>query len=936
VLQGTLVSSFFRDRTRELMRTTAFAGAALASLAIIAPAHAQTETPAAQADSAPADIGEIVVTGSQVSRAGFVSPTPITSLNAADLSRVGAPNIADALNQLPALKPSVTPTSVGNLSKLAGGNYLDLRGLTYLRTLTLIDGKRYVPASPEGVVNTNLIPQALIQGVDVVTGGASAAYGSDAVAGVVNFKLDNKLEGFRGSIQGGITDHNDNRNYLASLAFGASFGGGRGHILIGVEAAQNGGIGGGNARKWAGNRSVIINPAYDGTSSAPEFLHVNDAKSSFASPGGNIFSGPLAGTQFGPGGTTLPFTFGTLVTPQNTMNGGDGNPEASPYVLETPLKRRAAYGGLTYDLTDALTAYASIDYGRSSFSEQSIPSDDTFTIQADNAYLPASIKTALANNGLSSFQMGRGILDYGVGKIKQKAHTWQAIGGLKGKIIDSWTFDASYAYGKTRTLTLFTDDVLTANRTLALDAVVNPATGGIVCRSTLTNPGNGCVPLNLFGVGSASQQAIDYITGTSVRDWHIRQQSADLAIRGEPFSTWAGPVSFAIGGEWRRLDVDVLSDPISATPNINFFRVGNTKPFSANVDVKEGFAEVVVPFAKDESWAKNIDLDLAGRITHYSTSGTVETWKAGLNYAVNNSVRFRVTRSRDIRAPNINELFAVGQTLLFSVTDSKIGQTYTVSTVQGGNPFLKPEKADTLTAGVVLTPSFIPRLSLSIDYYDIKISGAIAALSAQSIVNRCNAGDASYCLLTPRGTDGRISSILLAPVNFQQIITRGVDVEAAYQVPLAGGTVDLHGLVNYVGKLNIVGANNDVTRFAGNTDQPILDGVGGTPHWKATTSATYTKNRLRFGVTGRYVGGGVLTRDPGVTFDYSSVSGRFYVDFSAEYTLFETARGKVSLFGVMQNAFDKDPPFTGYEFQTARQLYDVIGRQYTAGVRFSF
>ena len=893
-------------------------------------------------DSAPGKAGvnvevaseEIVVTGSQIQREGFVSATPITGVNSSDLARVAAPNIAVALNQLPALKPSVTPTSVASLSKLAGGNYLDLRGLTYLRTLTLIDGKRYVPGNPEGAINTNLIPQALISAVDVVTGGASAAYGSDAVAGVVNLKLDNKLDGVRGSIQGGITDHNDSRNYLASVAFGKHFAEGRGHILLGAEFARSSGIADANRRKWARNRGVIVNPLYDGVSSEPLYIHVDDARTSDTSPGGVITSGPLTGVVFGANGTTFPFRFGSSVTEGNTMNGGDGDPIWSPSVLETPLKRRAFYAGGDFEISDAAVLYGSVSYGRSSFREMSVSGSDTFTIFADNAFLPQSIKDRIAasNGAIQSFSVGRGILDYGIGGIAQKATTWHGIGGLRGKLGGSWSYDASYSFGRTHALTLFDGNVIKANRLLALDAVVDPATGATVCRSTLTDPGNGCVPLNLFGVGSASAQAIDYITGTSVRDWVIKQHTADLVVRGEPFSTWAGPVSLAVGGEWRRQSVDVTSDPMSIARR---FRLGNTQPFYGRVTVKEAFAELVVPLASEQSWAQNIDLNLAGRITDYSTSGTVKTWKAGLNYAVDGNVRFRVTRSRDIRAPNINELFQVGQTLLFGVNDTAIGQRYEVSAVSGGNPFLKPEKADTFTFGVVLSPSFMPRFNLSVDFYDIRIKGAIGSLGAQTLVDRCNNGEQSVCLLAPRGSDGRITSLLIAPINFQQIQTRGIDVEATYRLPFLAGNLNLHTLLNYTDKLNLVG-DGVVTRFAGNTDQPLLDGVGGTARWKVTSSATYSTDDYRFSLTGRYISGGVITRD-GSTLDDNYVKGRLYLDISGEVTLFETAdNGKVALFGVIRNAFDKDPPFTGYQFQTARQLYDVIGRQYTAGVRFNF
>jgi hypothetical protein len=235
----------------------------------------------------------------------------------------------------------------------------------------------------------------------------------------------------------------------------------------------------------------------------------------------------------------------------------------------------------------------------------------------------------------------------------------------------------------------------------------------------------------------------------------------------------------------------------------------------------------------------------------------------------------------------------------------------------------------------VFTPTFMPRLSASLDYYRIKVNGAIASLSAQAIVDRCNSGDAASCALAPRGADGRVSTILLAPVNFQQIVTDGLDLETAYHMPAFAGALDFHLLANYLRKLDLVGQNGDVTRFAGNTDQPVLDGPGGSPHWKAQAVAEYSTAAYKFSVTSRYVGGGVITRDA-VSLDYNHVSGRFYVDLSGQFRVLDVGSGGLDVFATIENLFDVDPPFTGYEFQTARQLYDVIGRQYTAGVRLRF
>lgn len=914
------------------LRPMALRTALLATVGLVLIGLQPTQAGAAEAAATTATaVEEVVVTGSQVSRPGFTSPTPVTSITTADLAKVSAPNIADALNQLPALKASLTPSSATNLSVVAGGNFLDLRGLSYLRTLTLIDGKRYVPTTVTGAVNVNLIPQSLIGAADVVTGGASAAYGSDAVAGVVNLKLDGNLEGFRGSVQGGVTEYNDNKNYMASLGFGTSFAGGRGKLLLGGELADNRGVSKVGDRPWGRNHTVIANPNYTATNGQSLYLLVTDGKASNASYGGVINSpGLLKGIQFGPGGTTLPFTYGSYVS-ATQMNGGDGVNASADSVLGAPLKRWSTLGNVTYDIVDDITAYGSFAYAHSQFAEASITGNDQITIRSDNAYLPASIRSVMTANNIPSFVMGRSLNDYGRGGIQQHINTYQAIGGLKGGLGDNWSFDASYSYGKTKNITNFTGNRITARWNQAVDAVINPATGSVVCRSTLTAPTNGCVPLNLFGVGSASKEAIKYITGVSRRAWDIEQQVADLVVRGEPFSTWAGPVSVAAGGEWRRQAVDVSSDPDSM---LSIFRVGNTQPYAARVTVKEAFGEMVLPLAVDETWAKAIDLNIAGRVTDYSTSGTVKTWKAGLNYTINDSIRLRGTRSRDIRAPSLNELFAKGATLVYNVTDPVLNQSYSVNGITSGNANLKPETGDTLTMGAVFTPSFAPRLSLSLDYYDIKLKGAINTLTASNIVTRCYTDTPALCPLITR-VNGTITKVSLSPANFQKVEESGVDFEAAYSQPLGPGSLDLHALVNYTRKLDLVdGANT--TKYAGDTEQPTLDGVGGTPHWRFNASASYVTDLYRVSFTTRYVGGGVISRTYNLT-NGGSVNGRYYFDLSGEVNVLDTSVGKVALFAVVLNALNTDPPITGISgYGTTRSLYDMLGRQYTAGVRFKF
>ncbi|WP_339706758.1 TonB-dependent receptor [uncultured Sphingosinicella sp.] len=896
------------------------------------------------------DTGEIIVTGSRIQRSGFTAPTPTTNISSEDLERIAAPNIADALNQLPALRASLTPSTSTNLSTALGGNFLDLRGMGFLRTLTLIDGRRYVPTTTTGAVNISTIPQALIAGTDVVTGGASAAYGSDAVAGVVNLRLNNTLEGVKGSIQGGITDHNDHRNYLASAAFGTYFAGGRGHLLVGGEAAQNSGVDKMSDRGWGDNPSVIFNPAYALGNGQPQYLVVDDARSSNASFGGVINSvnfaggtsgpGPLRGIQFAPDGTPIPFTYGTSVT-ATTMNGGDGVPSTADLVLETPVKRYSGFGRLSYEVTDDIKVFAEFAYGRTESSNLSILGNDQLTIQADNAYLPESIRSTMAANNITSFVMGRSLKDYGRGGIDVTTDTWQVTGGAEGSFSDTWKWNAYYGFGKTHNLALFTGNRITAYWRQSMDAVFHPDTGSIVCRSSIADPTNGCVPMNLIGEGNVTQQAKDYILGTAVRDWKVKQRVAAFTINGEPFSTWAGPVSLAFGGEYRKQSVDVTSDPMSMA---GAFRVGNAQPWYGKVNVKEGFAELLVPLAADQSWAKAIDLNLAGRITDYSTSGTVKTWKIGATYDVSDSIRFRATRSRDIRAPNLDEMFAAGNTFIFGINDPILGTNYSVQNIQGGNPDLKPERADTLTLGVVFTPTFFPRFRMSVDYYDIDLKGAINSLSTGAIVQRCYTDTPALCSLITRPTPtSNITVIRSSPANFQSIKARGFDIEVGYGTPLFSGNLDLRALANYTDTLDLVDGVN-TTHFAGNTELISINGVGGTPHWRFTTSAAYTTDAFKLALTGRYVGGGKITQnndglpdDNQGSTDKQKVNGRLYLDISGEVTLIDDGNRRVALFGTIQNLTDNDPPITAYNgYGTTRSLYDMIGRVYNAGVRFKF
>ncbi|MBY8825694.1 TonB-dependent receptor domain-containing protein [Sphingomonas colocasiae] len=924
-----------------------------ALLCLAHPALAQTAPQAAEAEPE----ADIIVTGSLVQRNGFDTPTPVTVIGAETLSRVAAPNIADVINQMPSVRPSLTPTSTVNLGSLAAGNYIDLRGLGYQRTQVQVDGRRYVPTTPAGGVSISSIPQAMVNGIDIVTGGASAAYGSDAVAGVVNLRIDSRFKGFKGSVQGGISNYGDYENFLASASYGTSFMDDRLHLVVAAEASQNGGIRWLRDRPWsAKNPGTVSNPAYTVANGEPRLILTDNIRQTNVSYGGvitgvsftpgngsaitNILALPsyLKGIQFDTSGNAVPFAFGSLVT-ASTQVGGDGANGIADSLGAVPVNRYTGFGRLTFDASDAITLFGEFSYNKVTSEYLGLASAHQMSIRSDNVFLPAALRQTLAANNVATITVGRSVLDNARTVSNLDIETINALGGFNAKLGAGWTLDGSFSYGRTKNRATTSNNRITARYNLAVDAIDDPRTPGVVdpiCRSTLTDPTNGCVPLNLIGENRYSDAALAYVNGTGFRLWDIKQKSAIMTLRGSPFDTWAGPVSIAAGGEYRELSVKTTSDPISTA---QAFFGGGTIPYAGKVTVKEGFGEVMVPLAKDTSWAKDLSVDAAVRVTDYSTSGTVVTWKGGISYAINDSIRVRATRSRDIRAPGLEELFQAGSTSALSVFDPIVNDTYLVTAANQGNPNLTPEKADTFTAGLVLTPTFIPRLKLSVDYYKIELNNAIIALTPAAIVDRCYSGTSPQAcpLIIRGGTDDRITRVLNGPVNLTSVKTSGIDVEAQYWFPIGEDRINLQALVTYIDNTSIFDGIT-LTQLGGSVEQPTVAAVGGNPHWKVNTHVSYVNPGFTLSVAARYIGGGAINRAYTTKdLDVLSVNGRVYFDLQGEVTLIENDDNRVALFGSIQNVFNKTPPITGVGgYGTTRALYDTLGRMFTAGVRFKF
>lgn len=567
--------------------------------------------PPAIADTAGAmeTIDTIVVTGSRVRRSGFTTPTPVTVVESQDFETRATTNIADYLNDLPAFLPTQTPTT-NTIGTGGVGNFLNLRGLGGERTLLLVDGRRHVPTTNVGTVSLNVIPALLIERVEVVTGGASAAYGSDAVAGVVNMIFDKSLEGFRGEIQSGVSERGDNEEWRVALAFGTSFAEGRGHFSIAAEGFDNDGIRYQRDRSWgARDWGIVLNPAYAPGNGEPQKLLLPDSGLSMATEGGLILSGSLAGMQFAPDGSLAPFNpgfFGGGLIAQ----GGEGPYAGSQAVLAVPLKRHNVFARGSYDITDNVTASFEASYAEQEASNHNLVQPFNFGdifIRTDNAFLASEVRTRLLDAGEPGFAVSRLNTDFGFVEANDKVETRRAVAALSGRLSDRWTWDAYYQYGRTERENIDPGNVIRANMALALDAVIDPLSGQPVCRSGAP----GCVPLSVLGLGAPSQAALDYIHGTARVFTQVEQDVVAASMQGTAFDGWAGAVAVAFGAEYRKDSVNTSVDNLSLNDGL---LIGNQKPVQGQIEVKEAFTEVVLPLLADLPFAQRSELNVAARV----------------------------------------------------------------------------------------------------------------------------------------------------------------------------------------------------------------------------------------------------------------------------------------------------------------------------------
>ncbi len=941
-----------------------------ASAALVCCASGQTFAQSIAASDAQST-EEIVISASRVTRSGFTAPTPTTTIGSEDFQARAAANLASVMFEMPSVRPAqASPYTL----TFSGGNYINLRGLGNSRTLTLVDGRRFVATTFTGIVDTNVVPSALIQRVEMVTGGASAAWGSDAVAGVTNFIFKKSINGFIGNVQYGQSGHGDNKETAVNLAWGSSFAEGRGELMIAAEIDQITNPVRQKDRSWSNQQGGFISSTINGVTysrtiaTGLTLTGLTTGGVITAANGGALAVGnALRGLQFGPGGSVVPFNYGTSIGAV-LMKGGDGGWIANNTAMSSPLDRKNIFARATFDFTPGLHGFTELSYAQSDVKIElnnlvSPNSAETTAILIsrnqgnwnNNAFLPTALRNLLATNpAITSFSVGRINTELGrpVNDVSNKVSRMAF--GLDGDL-GTWSWKAYYTHGETDYDAKVRNQLIMANWRSATDAIL--VNGVAVCNpATVAALGAapGCVPANIYGQGAMDPAVRNYVTGTMEQTALIKQDAAGASIQGEPFTTWAGPVSFVTGAEYRKESIHGDADPISKTITAAYplggFQAGNPKPISGSYNVKEIFAETVVPLIE-----KNLDLNAAVRNTDYSISGRVTSWKAGLTFTPVKGFLIRGTQSSDIRAPNFNELFLQSQTNSTpTLTDPLVSGGYTITQITRGNTGLQPEKAKTTTFGFTWQPSQIQGFRASLDFYKIDLKKAISQLTPQNIINGCYgvggvASTPSYCnFLGPR-VNGRLTTVDIPFINLQSIKTSGADLELGYNFPLSAvlantpGNLSLRFVGSYLRDMIVADGISSLDR-AGQLNETVAAGnVAGGPKVKFNVSATYFNGPWTGFVQGRFVGGGVIDANPATqgSINDNRIKSRTYVDTSLQYTIYDDPKkGSLQLYGKINNLFDKDPPIIPESQNAPRAtnfvFWDVIGRAFVAGARFTF
>jgi len=905
------VSNALRSGARQKSTSAALYAMAL-TLGMSAAAYAQDQTAGVESADAPT-LDEVTVTGSRIRRTtDFDTANPTTVVDEAYIKNLGIVNVGDVVAQLPANLSNNTPNTTGNANFFAGSTIANLRGLNPFfgsRTLTLLNSRRFVPTNQGDGVDLNFIPSVLIERVDIVTGGASAAYGSGAISGVNNVFLNRKLKGGKVEVDFGRTGEGDGDDRHVGAAYGLDLFGDRGgHLVVGFEYQKTDAVGCYDVRDWCREGNGFVNNVRTNPDADPNFVLARDVRVNQMSSTGTFFNNSPTDTttwQLDAAGTGLvPFNLGQQPfagsSPLNAVPGGDGRSIYQYTNLRAPIDRKVATATYTMPVTDSINMNIDLSYGKVETVNITGASDaQNILVTGDNAFVMASPALA-AFVGPNGARLNKDWTSQVDSFSRFTTDVKRAAIGFDGTFGDStWGWDAYYQYGVTNREQFVNDNRHLVAYNMAVDAVVDPLTGQTVCRVTrdgydgavAANPNGGyansdprlatgCVPLNAFGSGPISQAAHDYAFGFLQENLEYEQQVIALNTSGELFAGFgAGPISAAVGAEYRvekgeNLAAQGVPDYVRTDYNVQY-----GESFAGDVDVTEGYVEIDVPTLKNMPFARKLDFNFAARISRYDNQGrfgttgesrtnNLFTWKIQGLWDPVDWLRVRATQSRDARAPNFRELYyrqvinaggQFGYCGAPGTTDDPC--VYDLR----GNVNLNPEKADTTTIGFVFQPSGIP-FQFAADYFRINVIDSINQASSRVVLDGCprGVGPKEICDQISY-VDGNVDDIdTITPVayNGAGYTYKGVDFTSNYLWEL-----------NDISNLNfrLIATKMIDQKFQQRSVLPVYNIVGQTgtansflsdnqpsPDWIGTLSATYNRGPLSITGQGRYVSEGVF------------------------------------------------------------------------------
>jgi iron complex outermembrane recepter protein len=918
--------------------------------------------------------GAIIVTGSRIPRPDLVSASPLQIIDAQDIDASGAINVQQVLLENPTTgAPTISRTNSNFFTSSVGVATVDLRNLGSDRTLVLVNGRRFVAGVPSSAtVDLNSIPTQFIERIDILTGGQSSIYGSDALAGVVNIIYKTGFQGIEASGQIGISEEGDDLRRQANLLMGADVAGGRGNVMLHLGYSNEGAI---FSRDRARSAVDQISCAYFTGESADLFTPCRPFYSGFA-PQGTFYAGNGVFTfDPGTGAIRSPNTNCVTGVPFEPIPGcvPTGFNRSAFRTIAVPTERYLMALSGTYEVANNINWFTEGTFAYTRTTSQLEPfalaSDDIFAATAGdfpietrlpdgtivrNPFVPDAIYNAAEDwtgDGLRDIYFTRRMSDFGNRGNTANRTTFRIMTGLNGSVFNNWNWEAYYSYGETGESQRGTGQVNVLNFANALAAIPGP-NGTVICASEAARA-QGCVPINVFGANTASPEAVAYIEAPQMRNTRTTQQLAGANIAGNLVQFLpAGPIGFALGTEYRK-EFSEENNDVLTEQGLN---AGNAIPSSrGQFDVIDGYGELVVPLIRD-SFIHDLTLNGAARISHYSTVGTAFSYNAGIEFSPVQDIRFRGVYARATRAPNIGELFTPpSQTYPTGLVDPCLGVTATstgalaancradpgvaaniaangaftlnqadiqgVSGFNRGNPDLDVEKADSITVGVVINPrsiSWLRNFALTVDYFDIKIKDAIVFTPRQFILDQCyGQGQQEFCQFitrrasgTGQNSPGSLEFIDSGPTNSGGLETEGVDATLSYRSRLDALGLGFLGGGMFNARVSYTHMLKGFVIPLIGSDPDHYVGEVGAPKDRVFGIVSYDEDKWGLSFRGSWIGPVRLdnTFMESFGFDADDPNGRVGSEFYAGVQFRFRPRDQFEFFAGADNLLNNEPP----------------------------